>query len=110
MSERTEGNKMTAEHQHARSWFDHPCSVWRCECGAPMLRDVREQSPYLEPSGTTGPAEAPKEETHMLHGSTVPGNSSGQSPVAATVRELLAQAYERGHFDWPTQDHPTRRS
>jgi hypothetical protein len=31
-----------------------------------------------------GPADAPKEDTHMSHGSTVPGNTQGQSPIAAT--------------------------
>jgi hypothetical protein len=39
----------------------------------------------FEPSGTTGPADAPKEEMQSIHpGSTVPGNSGRQSPVAAT--------------------------
>jgi hypothetical protein len=36
------------------------------------------------PSGTTGPADAPTEDTHISLGSTVPGNTQGQSPIAAT--------------------------
>jgi hypothetical protein len=34
---------------------------------------MRERTDRVEPSGTTGPADAPKEDTHMSHGSTVPG-------------------------------------
>jgi hypothetical protein len=39
-----------------------------------------------------GPADAPKEDTHMSHGSTVPGNDSRLSPVAALVAKWRDEA------------------
>jgi hypothetical protein len=63
-----------------------PPDVTEC-CGVPDIGRYCAkcgQECRLEPSGTTGPADAPKEETHMSLGSTVPGNDSRLSPVLVT--------------------------
>jgi hypothetical protein len=70
---------MLLERAAARGCIGYP------ECDGDLVA-----TPHSLPCPKAGPADAPKEDTHMSHGSTVPGNDSRLSPVVEAER-LLAK-------------------